>query len=132
VAGVDGAALGGVHGRGVGQRQVCGHVAGRELQRRTQLLHLGSLDPTVGADIGAGGAAGDGGDGEPAVGTQGGDAIGLAVDRRTGVARVAGEFPAVAAGLHEVADSGRYALPTGAGERDARLLDHAERHQLGA
>jgi hypothetical protein len=119
VAGVGGAALGGVHGGGVGQVEVLGHVRGGQGQPLPD-----------GFAVRARGRRGGGGDPdvEGAVVADGEDLVGLAVDRAAAVALVAGEVPAVVAGLDEVADPGDGAL----GQCDAVLGDPAQADEFGA
>ena len=115
VAGVDGEALGGMDGGGVAERQVLGDVVGRQDDALP-------LDPV--------GATEEGGDLEAAVVADGGDPVLLPVDRAAAVAVVAGQVPAVAAGLDDVADAGPGPLQA---ERHAVLVvDSAEADEVGA
>ena len=66
-------------------------------------------------------------DGEAAVVPYGDDPVGLAVDRRAGVAGPAAQLPAVAAGLDQVAEAGGGAVAT---ERHAVLADPPEADEL--
>ena len=125
VAGADVAAVRGVHGRRVGEGDLLAHVGRRERDRVGQ--RLGALLV----------AAGDPGDGQPAVPIGGGDPIGLPVDRGLGIDRAVGvvgpafQMPGVAAGLHQVPDPGHGAAPLRAGRthrpagRPARRRDPA-------
>ena len=72
----------------------------------------------------------EGGDLEAAVVADGGDPVLLPVDRAAAVAVVAGQVPAVAAGLDDVADAGPGSLQA---ERHAALVvDAAEAYEVGA
>ena len=102
VAGVGGAALRRVHRRGVGQVEVFGDVGGGQQQPHVHGLAVGA---------GGGGEV----DFEGAVVADGGDLVGLAVDRTARVPVDPGQVPAVPAGLHAVANPGDRPL----GERDA-------------
>ena len=116
VGGVDGLALRGVHGGGVGQGEVLGDVGGGQHHPLPQSRA-----------VGAGGE--QGGDVEAAVVADAGDLVGLAVDRAAAVALLAGEVPAVEPGLDEVADPGDVAL---GGEGHPVLGDPAEADEFGA
>src|SRR6185437_1655655 len=85
VRGVGRAALYGVDGRGIAEREVLGHIGGRQGDRWAAVEPLGA---------------------QAAVRPDGGDAVGLPVDRPAGVALVSGEIPRVAPGLDEVAHTG--------------------------
>ncbi|WP_132421550.1 hypothetical protein [Pseudonocardia endophytica] len=114
MGGVDGASLGGVHGGGVGERDVLGDVAGGQLQGLPR------------------GRTGGAFDGESAVLANGGDAEGLPVQRDAVVALEPGQVPGVRAGLDDVADPGDTALRAVSAERHTRLVDEAESDEVGA
>ncbi len=102
-------------GGGVTERQVLGDVVGRQ-------------DNPIPLDLV--GAAKEGCDLKAAVIADGGDPVLLAVDGSAAVAGVAGEVPAVAAGLDDVADAGPGSLQA---ERHALLVvDSAEADEVGA
>jgi len=70
----------------------------------------------------------DRGNFKSAVGADGLDTVGLAVDRATLVALVPGQVPPVAASLHQVTDPGEAAVP----QRHPFLLDTAESDEFGS
>ena len=119
VRGVHGLALRRMDRRGVGQREVLGDVGGRQ-------HHPASRPQRA---VRAAGGGGEGFDLESAVVPDGGDAVGLAVDRPAPVALDPGEVPGIPPGLDEVPDAGDGALQA---QRHALLGDAAETDQLGA
>ena len=115
MAGVDGEALSGMHSGGVAEGQMLGDVAGRQdnaipRHRAGASEHWCDLKSAIVAD--------------------GSDYVLLSVDWSASVSVVAGQVPAVASGLHDVADAGPGSLRT---ERHAFLIvDSAEPDQISA